>query len=233
MIAALVLAASWAQAEPAPPPPAPPPAAPPPAALPPAALPPPPALANGLAVLGRFAYRLGSAGQSLGPAAGFSLGGSFEHRYLAIPDALELGAAVDFFYDRFATGVVGSSMVAPGVEQTFAGTRMLSETSFALLQTVAWRAGPLRPFVAAGVGASIAYFSSPELNLRPGSMDAVRPLVRVAAGIDIAVSATAAVVIRADTTHGFTRPTYTTNQLVTYSLLGDLFDVGAGMLVRF
>ena len=33
---------------------------------------------------GRFAYRLGDEGQSLGPAAGFSVGGSFEHRYLAL-----------------------------------------------------------------------------------------------------------------------------------------------------
>jgi hypothetical protein len=184
-------------------------------------------------VLGQFAYRLGSEGQSLGPAAGFSLGGSFEHRYLALPDDFELGAAVDFFYDRFATGVVGSSMVAPGVEQTFDGTRMLSETSFALLQTVAWRGGPVRPFLAAGVGLTIAYFSSPELTLRPGSMDAVQPLARGVAGLDIAVSATAAVVVRFDYTSTFTRPTFTTNQPVTYSLLGDLLHLGAGVRVRF
>ena len=124
-------------------------------------------------------------------------------------------------------------MVAPGVEQTFDGTRMLSETSFALLQTAAWRAGPVRPFVAAGVGVTIAYFSSPEIDLRPGSKDAVQPLARGVAGIDVAVSATTAVVLRVDYTHTFTRPTYTTNQAVTYSLFGDLLHVGAGLLVRF
>jgi hypothetical protein len=222
------LAALLAQAEPAPAP-----ASAPPPLLPPSAA----ALAtpdNALSVHARFAYRLGNEGSRLGPAAGFSLGGSFERRYLVAPDGrFELGAAVDFFYDRFSRGVTGSSMVAPGQEQPFAAQRTLSQTSFALLQTAGLRAGPVRPFVAVGVGLTLAYFNTPEADLRPGTANATQPLGRAVAGVDIAVSHAASLTVRADYTHLWTRPTFVTTAGQSYDLFGDLFDMGLGMLVRF
>jgi hypothetical protein len=225
MLAAVVLASFWAQAEAAPLPP-------PPEPLPPPE-PPPPTLANSMAVIGQFAYRLGAPADALGPKAGFSLGGTYERRYLTLGPGVELAGTVDFFYDRFATGVTGSTMVEPGVEQTFAGTRAITETSFALLQKVAWRVGRVRPFAAGGVGLAIDYFSSPELALRPGSMTGVQALVRGALGVDIALSATSALVVRGDYTHAFGRPTFTTDTGTTLSLFGDILDAGVGILFRF
>ena len=139
---------------------------------------------------------------------------------------------VDFFHDRFATGVVGSAMVDPGVEEAFDGERSFSHTSFALLQTAGWRIGRVRPFVAGGVGGTFAYFATDELVLRPGSMDTFSGLARGAAGVDITLVGNTALIVRADYTHLFSRPTYTTSTQ-TFSFWGDFIDIGAGLLVRF
>src|SRR4051812_38658716 len=130
---AALFVASWlAQAEPAPPEPAPAPA--------PRNVAPAPALEpSSLAIHGRFAYR---PGDSVGPApaAGFSLGATFEHRYLTVADLLGLGVGVDFFYDHFArdTQFVTSEQ------------QLLTQTSFVLLQTASIALGRVRPWVAAG-----------------------------------------------------------------------------------
>jgi hypothetical protein len=226
MLAAVLLASLWAQAEQAP---APAPA-PPKQSL---AKPAPSVPANGVSVHARFAYRVGSEGRNVGPAAGFSLGGTFERRYLATRRGIELGVAGDFFYDRFSTDVTGSAPDASGQEMTFPSERTLSQTSFALLQTVGWRATELRVFVGVGPGLTIGYFSSPELALRPGSTNAAQPLARGMLGVEFALSALTAVIVRADYTHAFTRPTFTTETAAQYSLFGDLFDAGAGLLVHF
>jgi hypothetical protein len=225
MLAAALLASLWAQAEQAP--------APPPAPARPAAVTPPAAPPNGISVQARLAYRVGNDVQAVGPAAGFSLGGMFERRTFASRRGIELGAAIDFFYDHFSTAVVGSAMDASGQETSFAADRTLSRTSFALLQTAGWRTADFRIFAAAGVGVTIGYFSSPEVELRPGSKTAAQPLARGALGAEIALSALTAVVLRADYTHAFTRPTLTTDAGPAYSLFGDTLDAGAGLLVRF
>jgi hypothetical protein len=239
MLAAALIASLWAQAEQAP---APTPAAPPPptaAAQPPGPPPPviaspgPPSPPNGVSVHARFAYRVGAEGKSLGPAAGFSLGGTFERRYLGRGTGLELGAAVDFFYDRFSTAVLGADMDASGQPVLVPGDRTLSQTSFSLLQTAGWRATDVRLFAAAGPGLTIGYFSSPEADLRPGNKTAAQPLAHGVVGFEFALSALTAAVLRVDYTHPFTRPTFTASDGTKYSLFGDIFDAGVGLLVRF
>lgn len=255
--AVVTLCSLLAQAEPAPPeptlvPPARPPATPASPALPvpspppdpSPSLPPPPLGSatpprNGLAVYGRFAYRVGEAGEALGPKAGFSLGGTYERDYLDLPGQLELGGAIDFFYDRFATDATGVTLAGNGQEVPATGTRTLTETSFAALQTIALELGGVRPFAAAGVGLSIAYFSTPEVNLRPGSATNVLPFVRGALGVEIPLRAGVAVVARADYSHALTSPTYTPMPTDgnpspgSLSFWGDLFDVGGGFVARF
>jgi hypothetical protein len=232
MLAVAVLASLWAQAEPAPPeaPPAPPAVAPSPTPTPPAAA---VARDSALAVYASFAHRLASEGQRLGPANGFSIGGGYERRYLTTPAGFELGAGLDFFYDRFATDVTGSSMVAPGQEQEFPAERVISQTGFALVQTAAWRAGRVRPFAKVGFGMTVAYFSSPEIALRPGSFDAVQPLARGALGLSVVVAHDVAICAQGGYTLLFTRPGYTTSDAVTYSFLGDLLDLGLGVVMQF
>jgi hypothetical protein len=147
MLAPALLVASWiAQAELAPPePPSPPaaqaapaPASPP--ATPAPASPPtpdePPRLhVNAVAVHGRFAAR--AAGPEAGvPREGFSLGGSFDHRYAGVGGVFGFGAGLDFFFDRFASGSTQNSFVA--------------------LQTVVYERAAIRPWVAAGAGLAVA-----------------------------------------------------------------------------
>lgn len=215
MLAAAVLACWWAQAS-----------APPVSASPPP--PPPPARDNAVGVYGSYARRLGDEGRNVGPAGGFSIGGNYEHRYYATPTGFELGAGLDFFYDRFATELDDPALLDVGLSE-----RIISQTSFALAQTVAWRLGRVRPFAKAGAGVSIAYFSSPEMMFRPGSFDAVQPLARAAAGVSVVVTHDVAVSLQGMFTHLFTRPVYTTGDGATYSFFGDLLDLGLGMVMQF
>jgi hypothetical protein len=215
--AAIFVASLFAQAEQAPPEPAAP--APPPVASAPASSPP-----TSLALHGRFAYR---PGDSVGPApaAGFSLGATFEHRYAVVGDLVGLGVGVDFFHDRFSRD--GQYMSTT--------PELLLQTSFVALQTVSVALGRVRPWVAGGGGLSFAHFTGTGLTDTgmplPGVSDnELQPLVRAAAGLDIGLRADLAVVVRADYTHPLTRPTFGG---FAYSPFGDLVDAGVGVLMRF
>ena len=63
-------------------------------------------------------------------------------------------------------------------------------------------------------------------------MSTFQALARGAAGLDITLVGNTALIVRADFTHLFSRPVYTTSTQ-TFSFWGDFFDVGAGLLVRF
>jgi hypothetical protein len=244
MIAAVVLASLWAQAEPAPAESAPAsqaepaPAsqaepAPAPAAAPPASpTAPEPRLARALGVWGRGAYRLAPESDRIGPAFGFALGANFEYRYLRTAALLDLGVAVDFSFARFATSVA-RSMEPPGAAQPYDETRALNQTNFALMQTLALALPSVRPFAAVGAGVSISFFSTPEPGLAPGSMSAAQPIACARIGVDTPLSKTMSVTVAADFTHAFTRPTYTAADGQTYSFLGDVLAAGAGFRVRF
>jgi hypothetical protein len=237
MLAAWLLASLLAQAE----------AAPPEAPPPPATQPDPnasidPALpgANTVSVLASLAYRLDSGGAdaTLGPAGGFSIGGEFERRYYTLSGIVELGAALDFNYQRFATSVEGLGTTAPGEDAPFNGQRVLSKTGFALLQTVAVRAARLRPFVAVGPGVVINFFSSPELALRPGSKTVVQPTAQVTLGLGVDVGKNTAFVVRLDVVHPFTDPVFEPimspqSPAPRFALFGDVIAAGFGLAVRF
>src|SRR4051794_7516898 len=121
MLAALVLASWWAQAEPAPaePTPAPPVVSPAP--------PPVPVLNNRLDVIAGYARRLGGEGGAIGPRDGFGVGGGYERRIVPLPQNFEVGVGVDFRYQKFQTGVTGTATAMPGQPQTYSGDRTLSQ----------------------------------------------------------------------------------------------------------
>jgi hypothetical protein len=247
MVAAAVLASWLAQAEPAPaepmpatasgptaPMPATPAAASAPAAPAPAApaTPPPPPPDNAVGVYAGWGHRLGSEARTVGPANGISVGGTYQRRYLTLLGGLELGAGLDFFYDKYLTDVTGSMVVASGQEQMFLSQRVISQASFALTQTVAWRQGRVRPFAQVGLGFAVSYFSTPELTFRPGTFDAVQPLGRGTVGLDIGITRAIAVSLRAGYTLVFTHPAYTPGT-TSYSFLGDSLDVDLGVVLPF
>ncbi len=232
MLPALVLASWWAQAEPAPAEPIPP--------QPAAAPAPPPAwlFDNRLAITVGWGHRLGDEGARVGPRDGFAVTAGHEYRFLQLPHKLDLAGGVEFDYDKFATTVTGTVMPSPGQTQTYSGTRTLSYATFAATASLARRQGGVLPFVQLGGGFSIAYFSTPEMALSPGHLTAAQPLLRAAAGLDIALTREIALTARIALTHPFTHPALTTDAgsgaaPASLSFLGDLFDAGAGVALGF
>jgi hypothetical protein len=257
MVAAALLVTLWAQAEQAPAEPLPAPAAAAPAAEKPPAQPaavtppspapapttaapatpppliadsPPPVPSNSLSVHLRYAYRVGNDSDVTGPSGGMSLGGEYEHRLGAFRGGIELGAAFDFFYDRFSKEVVAPdpTNMTPGMIVD----RTLSQTSFALMGTGAWRYADMRVFAGAGAGVAIGYFVSPDQ--LAGSRTAAQPIARGVFGIDFAIAPKTAAILRVDYSHSFNHQTFTSAAGGTsYPLFGDIFDAGAGFMVRF
>jgi len=230
MVAAAVLASWLAQAEPAPKetmPTTPSTASTPIVVTPKPPLPPAPD--NAVGVYAGWGHRLGREAESVGPANGISVGGTYQRRYLTLLDHLELGAGLDFFYDKYEKDVTGSMTVAPGQEQTFPSQRVISQVSFALTQSVAWRQGRVRPFAQVGVGFAVSYFSTPEITFRPGTFDAVQSLARGSVGLDVGVTHDIALSARAGYTLVFSHPAYTPGSTTSYSFLGDSLDVDLGV----
>lgn len=225
--AALGLGLLLAQAEPAP--------------VPQAA---PPPLLNALGVFGRLGFKVGDEAR-LGPAAGFSVGVSFARRYAHVGAApgpgpgpepwsgMDLAVGLDLFHDQFTSSVQGSVETNPGVEATYEGRRLLTQTSFAATHTFSLPLSRMRLWAAAGAGLTIAHFSSPEPDLRPGDRSAVQPLVRGAVGFDVIIKSEMGIAVRGDYTHLLTRPSFTTDTGQTLSLFGDLLDIGVGLFYRF
>jgi hypothetical protein len=203
--AALVVASLLAQAEPAP---SEEPAPSPPASSPAAPSPPddltPRRPLHAVAVHGRFAYRPNDSGSGV-PAAGFSLGGTFERRYASLGDILGLGVGLDFFFDRFASD---QKNMTSGT-QIVLNARELMQTSFVALQTVALERLPVRPWIAAGGGIAVG--------------QSTRPVARGAAGVELGLTRATAIAVRADLTHPLSDP----------GAYGDILDVGLGFLERF
>jgi len=261
MLAAALLVSLWAQAEQAPPPfpaptaapassapapasPAPAPTSPTPAAGSPAPAPAPAPLPtqpivaepaplparNGLSVLVRYAYRVGTESDITAPAAGLSLGGAFERRFRAFESGFEIGAALDFFLDRFTKDVIVPTTDPVNQPDGLIRDRTLSQTSFTLSPTIAWRTGDTRLFAGVGGGVTFGYFVSPDLF--DGSRTAVQALARGVLGADFAIAKNTFAVLRVDYNHTFQHQTFTAKG-VTYPLFGDIFDAGAGLLLRF
>lgn len=215
MLAAVVLASWLAQAEPAPTEPA--PGNP---AAPLVVAPPPPETSpfdKRVAVYGGVSHRLGPEGESIGPTNGPSFGGSFARRYYVSPEGFDLDVGLDFFYDQFETDVLGTT---------------ITQTSFAVTQTAGWSWRRLRPFAQVAAGVSIGYVS-----ISNGNLDSAQPLVRGAAGLDVAITPSIGVSLRLAYTLLFSRPTVTivtpTAAPMTYSPLGDLLDADLGVVMLF
>lgn len=189
-----------------------------------------------VAVMPRFAYRIGDPGRAITPAAGFGIGGTFERTYLrrlAAPAVVaEAMLGVDFGHDRFATGEEG--LVVVGTEaKTFAATRVISETSFVLIHTIAVRVDRVRPYLTLGAGLGLGNFDSVATEFEPGSAHDTHFLGRAAAGFDIAIAAGLLISVRADYTavRGVTR--FVTTDRRSLPLFGDLFSINAGIAYRF
>jgi hypothetical protein len=183
--------------------------------------------ANSVSVHVRYAYRVDSGGDTLVPSTGMSLGGAFERRLLAFKSGIELGAAFDFFYDRFARDVIAMTP-----EGTLIVSRTLSHTSFALMQTTAWRYADLRFFAGIGAGFAIGYFGS--LDLATTATTDLQPIARGVLGMDFAVTARTAAILRVDYNRSLGHvETYGAPGGPMRPLFGDIFDAGIGLLVRF
>jgi len=175
----------------------------------------------------RFAYRLGDPGQTISPAAGYGVVGSYGFTYARVGETLDLSAGVDFSSDRFAAGEQGQA--GPSL---YDSTRVLSENNFILAQTFQLHAGPVRPFLVLGVGLGIGSFQSVAPQYRGQETD-THLLGRGALGVDIVVAPAWSICLRGNYTAVRRAAPYVTDAGQTLPLLGDLLDIDVQAVYRF
>lgn len=232
MLAAIVFLAFQAEPAPAAPDPAerhqmpPPGAVPLPEPEPGAGLP-----ANAFALGAGPAFRLAPA--DLEPRWGFGIAVAVERRIARLGTRAEIGILLDLAYHRFAKSVQGSARTEAGDEIPFDGVQVVSQSSFGALPTVALRLGRLRPFVAAGGGLSVGFFTSDDRDVRPGTEDAFVSFVRAAAGAGFEVGRATTVVLRGAYTRLLFPPTFLSGTGADLHVFGDLADATASMRFEF
>jgi hypothetical protein len=190
----MISAVAWAQAEAAPPepepapvPPAPPVAEPEPEPSPPPSAPAPVAAEAAspldffLGISGQGTRRVGDAADTLGPKNGFGVSMAFVWIY-ARPAGFELSPGGGFAYQRFRE-LVGIDAYRDNIGP-LESERSFNYYEFALRQTVTQPIGPVRPYLSAGIGLALAYFSTREPAYAPGELRTSRPIVPVALGVD-------------------------------------------------
>jgi hypothetical protein len=187
LLIALALGAprlAFAQAEPAPPEPAPAPTAPPVNVPPPAPTAETAAepLDYQLAVGAHFARRLGTPAQTLDPVSGFGVTVAGDWIYSRAA-GLELSLGVGFGYQRFRDVVTIELPQNLGGNQE--GERSFTYYEYDAHTTLAWPLGFFRPYLRAGFGFSMAYFSTREPAYAPGEKRSTRPVVPAAFGFDV------------------------------------------------
>jgi hypothetical protein len=193
VFAALPLLALLCQAEPAPAP-LPPPAAP----LPEPPPPPPPPVAIGVSLGGGL--RLPPASHEVPPTLGLAIGTFAGYRYATVRERLELGVAAAFSYQRYARSV-GAAVGPAG-----SGDRTYSSGDFVVQQTAAVQLGRLRPWVAAGAGLSLGFFTSTEDPTAPSEQRTTIVIIDGAAGLDLALHEDSYVGLRAQLDLPLARP---------------------------
>jgi hypothetical protein len=182
-----------------------------------------------IAVAPRFAYRLGDAGRTISPAAGYGVGGTFEWTYAHPARQVELALGLDFASDRFATAEKGITFFAT----SYGSTRLILESTFVLTHTIAFPAGPVRPFLTVGGGVGFGDLESVAPMYKPGSLHDRQLLGRVAVGIDVVVTRIWFATLRVDYT-----AVRRTDRLVLDAggelvVFGDLLDINLGLAYRF
>jgi hypothetical protein len=193
-----------------------------------------------IAVMPRFAYRLGDAGRAVTPAPGFGIGGTIEISYLRWGVGADAGESfafaaalgLDFSHDRFATSELGA-VTNDGMTETFGATRVISETSFVLVHTIAAEMGRVRPYFTLGAGIGLGYFDSAAPDLRPGTAKGAHLLGRASIGVDVKITGVLGLGLRADYTAVRRTSPLETDDGRRLLLFGDLLDMGAGIVYRF
>jgi hypothetical protein len=194
-------AAALAQAEAAPPeepaaPQPPPPPPPPPVVAAPEVEP----LDFQLGVGAQFARRLGDDAKALDPSNGFGVAAGLDWVY-SRPAGLEFSVGPGFTYQRFR------ELVTIELPQQLGGNRE-EERSFTYYEfdvhhTVALPTAFVRPYLRAGIGLGMAYFSTREPVYAPGEKRANLPIVPVAAGFDVPTGRGGRIAVELGTTFVF------------------------------
>lgn len=187
----LLTLALLAQAELAPPEPEPVPAAPAPEVAPSPAPAPPaePALPLPESPL-KVGLRAGAEfrmAADITPKVGYAFSPFVQYQLIQVAERLGLAARGEFTFSRFSKLVTIPADPSMGIEESYQDGRTLSIYDFAALAVATLRLGPVLPWMGAGVGLTLANFSSPEEDYRFRDWSRKRLAVLGAFGIDVRV----------------------------------------------
>jgi len=121
------------------------------------------------------------------PKVGYAFSPFFQYQVLQLAQRLGLAARAEFTFSRFSKLVTVPADPSRGINEDYQDDRTLSVFDFAALAVATLRLGPVLPWFGAGVGLTMANFSSPEAAYLPGDWSCTRLSLLGAFGLDVKV----------------------------------------------
>ncbi len=167
------------------------------------------------------------------PKVGYAFSPYLQYEFVQLGQRLGLAARGQFTFSRFSKPVTIEEDRSRGINEDYEDIRTLSIYDFAGLAVANLRLGPVLPWVGAGLGLTIANFSSRESQYLPGDWGRTRMAVVGAVGVDVRVKGHLQIGVHAEYRGVVNQPKFTLASGASVTPLGDRLGVQAALSYQF
>jgi hypothetical protein len=167
------------------------------------------------------------------PKVGYGFSPYVQYQLTKLTERLGLAARGEFTFSRFSKLVTIPANPSQGFEEDYQDDRTLSVFDFSGLAVANLRLGPVLPWMGAGIGLTLANFSTAEEAYLPGDWSCKRLALLGAFGIDVRVKDGFQLGLHAEYRGLVNQPRLTLANGETMTPLGDRLGVQAAALYQF
>jgi hypothetical protein len=167
------------------------------------------------------------------PKVGYAFSPFLQYRVLQIAQRLGLAARAEFTFSRFSKLVTIAADPPKGIYEDYRDDRSLSVFDFAGLAVATLRLGPILPWLGAGVGLTVANFSSAEAVYLPGDWSRTRLSLLGAFGVDVKVKGNLQLGLHAEYRGLVSQPQFKLASGEALTPVGDRLGVQVALLYQF
>lgn len=169
----------------------------------------------------------------IAPKVGYAFSPFLQYQFVQFAQRLGLAARTQFTFSRFSKPVTIQEDRSRGIDEDYEDLRTLSVYDFAALAVAELRLGPVLPWVGAGLGLTIASFTSREAQYHPGDWGRTRMMVVGAAGVDVRIKGHLQIGVHAEVRGIVNQPKFPLASGESLTPLGDRLGLQGAILYQF